>query len=139
MWCAKGFGCCRTKSSGGVDGRSREGRLGTTRSTAVAPTRAGGGESAVEVAAESPPEEPIDEAAAADSDLSLSARPLHCVSTKTPNLPTVSKESVFVFGEDQRLPKEDTETGSELTTEDGTEGAAQQPTAGFWSKRSVTL
>ncbi|CEM38882.1 unnamed protein product [Vitrella brassicaformis CCMP3155] len=63
----------------------------------------------------------------------LSARPLHCVSTKTPNLPTVSKESVFVFGEDQRLQKADTETGSEPTTEDGTEGAAQQH-MGFWSK-----
>mmetsp|Transcript_23101 Transcript_23101/g.66181 ORF Transcript_23101/g.66181 Transcript_23101/m.66181 type:complete len:252 (+) Transcript_23101:270-1025(+) len=64
----------------------------------------------------------------------LSARPLHCVSTKTPNLPTVSKESVFVFGEDQRLPKEDTETSSGPMTEDGTDGAAQQQTAGFWGK-----
>uniref|UniRef100_A0A7S1P251 Uncharacterized protein n=1 Tax=Vitrella brassicaformis TaxID=1169539 RepID=A0A7S1P251_9ALVE len=63
----------------------------------------------------------------------LSARPLHCVSTKTPNLPTVSKESVFVSGEDQRLQKEDTETGSEPTTEDGTQGGTQQQT-GFWGK-----
>ncbi|CEL97080.1 unnamed protein product [Vitrella brassicaformis CCMP3155] len=94
----------------------------------------------------------------------LSARPLHYTSIKkTPNnLPTVSKESLFVFGEDQRLPKEATETdnnlptaasegvsafgeskhllkeatetGSQPTTEDGTQGGTQEPTVGFWGQ-----
>ena len=47
---------------------------------------------------------------------------------------SVYVEGASAFGESKHLLKEDTETGSQPTTVDGTdsEGAAQQPTVGFW-------